>query len=419
MKHLLHVFLAGLMFASLALAQDVTITYWQYEFDARVDAITQLIEQFEAENPGIKVEQENFPYANYQEQVAASLPAGTGPDVVQLFYGWLPTWARSGYVEPLPEQYFDAATIDSEFVPMAQAAKFDEEYYGLPTAVRSLGLFYNADKLEEAGYSEPPATWDEFIEIAKALTEKRGPRFSQVGYGIAPNGQDHHLVREILTRQFGTQPYSDDGTEVLYGDEAGLEAFNFYTSWITDEEIGVPEFVPGNSGYRDGFRIQENIAMIIDGSFAIGSTQEAAQFNWGVAEIPTLENGVKANFGSFWMNGLSPNAFEDEATLEASAKFLEFITRPEAMQLWLDTVGELPARQALIEDPELAADPIFGPFISSLAYATATKFVDESAQREVIVNAINRVALEDAAPADSWQTAVDEDQALLNEFTSQ
>ena len=417
MKHLLHVFLAASMLASLAFAQDVTITYWQYDFGARVDAITQLIEQFEAENPGITVEQETFPYDNYQEQVAASLPAGTGPDVVQLFYGWLPTWARSGYVAPLPEQYFDAATIDSEFVPMAQAAKYDGEYYGLPTAVRSLGLFYNADKLEEAGYSEPPATWDEFVEIAKALTEKRGPRFSQVGYGIAPNGQDHHLVREILTRQFGTQPYSDDNTEVLYGDEAGLEAFSFYTSWITDDEIGVPEFVPGNSGYRDGFRIQENIAMIIDGSFAIGATEEAAEFNWGVAEIPTLDNGVKANFGSFWMNGLSPNAFEDEATLEASAKFLEFVTRPEAMQLWLDTVGELPARQALIEDPELAADPVFGPFISSLAYATATEFVDETAQRDIIVNAINRVALEDAAPTDSWQIAVDEDQALLNEFS--
>ena len=409
-------FVGLFLVVGLALAQDVSITYWQYDFGARVDAMTQLIEQFEAENPGITVVQETFPYDNYQEQIAASLPAGTGPDVVQLFYGWLPTWERSGYVEPLPEQYFDTAALDAEFVPMAQAAKLDGVYYGLPTAVRSLALFYNADKLEEAGYSEPPATWSEFIEIAKALTEKRGPRFSQVGYGIAPNGQDHHLIREVLTRQFGTQPYSDDGSEVLYDSDAGLEAFQFYTSWITDEEIGVPEFVPGNSGYRDGFRIQENIAMIIDGSFAIGATRDAAQFNWGVAEIPTLDNGVKANFGSFWMNGLTPNAFEDEAKLEASAKFLEFVTRPEAMQLWLDVVGELPARQSLIEDPDLASDPTFGPFISSLAYATATTFVDESAQRSVIVDAINRVALEGADPAVSWQQAADEDQALLNQF---
>ena len=421
MKRILQTVMAlGMLLVGLGYAQDVTITYWQYDFGARVDAMTQLIEQFEAENPGIKVIQETFPYDNYQEQVAASLPAGTGPDVVQLFYGWLPTWERSGYINPLPEAYFDTATIDAEFVPMAQAGKINGVYYGLPTAVRSLALFYNKDLLEAAGYSEAPKTWAEFTEIAKALTEKQGPRFSQVGYGIAPNGQDHSLIREILTRQFGTAPYSDDNTEVLYDNEAGLAAFEMYTNWITEDEIGVPEFVPGANGYRDGFRIQENIAMIIDGSFAISATQEAAQFNWGVAEIPVLEEGgVKANFGSFWMNGITPNAFADEAKLEASAKFLEFVTRPEAMTLWLDVVGELPARQELIEDPELASDPVYGPFISSLAYATATTFVDETAQRDVLVNAINRVALEGMSPVESWQIAAEEDQALLDQFNAQ
>ena len=417
MRNTLKALLAALLLGGLAFAQDIEITYWQYDFGARVDAMTQLIEQFEAENPGIKVIQETFPYDNYREQIAASLPSGTGPDVVQLFYGWLPTWERSGFVRPLPEEHFDFATLDAEFVPMAQASKLNGVYYGLPTAVRSLGLFYNKDKLAEAGYDAPPATWDEFIEVAKALTNKRGPRFEQVGYGVAPNGQDHHLIREILTRQFGTQPYSDDGSEVLYDSDAGLAAFEFYTSWTTEHEIGVPEFVPGNSGYRDGFRTQENIAMIIDGSFAIGATRDAAQFEWGVTEIPTLDNGVQANFGSFWMNGLSPNAFEDAATLEASAKFLAFVTRPEAMQLWLDVVGELPARQSLISDPALASDPVFGPFISSLAYATATTFVDESAQRSVIVDAVNRVLLDGGDTAASWSQAAEEDQTLLNQFS--
>ncbi len=316
----------------------------------------------------------------------------------------------------MPEAYFDTETIEAEFIPMVEAAKLDGVYYGLPTAVRSLALFYNRDKLEAAGYSEPPSTWSEFIEVAQALTERRGPRFTQIGYGIAPAGQDHHLIREVLTRQFGTQPYSDDLTQVLYGDEAGLEAFKFYTSLVTEHEVGVPEFVPGANGYRDGFRQQENIAMIIDGSFAIGAVANEARFNWGVAELPTLDNGVRANFGSFWMNGLTPNAYRDPAKLEASAKFLEFITRPEAMRLWLEVVGELPARQELLNDPELIEDPINGPFIASLAYATATPFVDESAQRSVILDAVNRVLLEGMDPEESWRIAVQEDQALLDEF---
>ncbi|MEZ4605938.1 MAG: extracellular solute-binding protein [Deinococcales bacterium] len=304
-----------LTFMMGALAQT-TITYWQYDFAARIEAMNQLIAQFEAENPDIKVVQETFPYDSYQAQVGASLPAGIGADVVQLYYGWLPAWIRAGYVQPLPAEHFDVASIESEFIPMVQAAKYQGEYYGLPTAVRSLALFYNKDKLKEAGFEAAPATWDEFITIAKALTEKRGPRFNQVGYGIAPNGQDHHLLREILVRQFGGMPYSEDGSMVEYNSDAGLEAFKFYTSWTTEHEIGVPEFIPGNNGYREGFQQQQNIAMIIDGSFAIGGVRSNAQFDWGVAEIPTLDNGVQANFGSFWLNGLSSQSYEDAATLK-------------------------------------------------------------------------------------------------------
>lgn len=45
--------LITLFLGSFVLAQDVTVTYWQYEFAAKVEALDELIERFEAENPGI------------------------------------------------------------------------------------------------------------------------------------------------------------------------------------------------------------------------------------------------------------------------------------------------------------------------------------------------------------------------------
>ena len=68
-------------------ANAVEIEYWQYFFDARVAAMEQLIEGFEAANPDITVKMTHFPYADYRTKVAAAIPAGEGPDVVQLFYG--------------------------------------------------------------------------------------------------------------------------------------------------------------------------------------------------------------------------------------------------------------------------------------------------------------------------------------------
>ena len=404
--------LVALLLVAAASAQT-TITYWQYDFAVRKDAMNQLIQQFEAANPDVRVVHETYPYDGYQQQVAASLPAGQGADVVQLFYGWLPTWHRAGYVVPLPEEHFDYAALDEEFAPLVQAAKVDGTWYGLPTAVRSLALFYNLDKLQAAGFDGPPATWDEFVEMAKALTVRQGARVVEVGYGFAPTGQDHHLVREVLVRQFGGQPYSDDYTDVQFDSEAGVQALAFYTSWVTEHGFAVPEFVPGNNGYRDGFRQLENIAMIIDGSFAVGDVQKV-EFNWGVAELPTFDNGVRSNFASFFMNGITPNAAKDPVKLEAASRFLQFITSEDAMRLWLEVTGELPARRSLISDPDLAADPVYGPFVRALDYAHATIFFDETGQRDTMVDAINAVVLQGVDPATAMQQAAQAEQALID-----
>ena len=405
--------LALIVLASLSLAQT-TITYWQYEFASKVEAINELIKKFETANPGIKVVHQTFPFDAYQQKVASSIPAGQGPDVVNLFYGWLPTWVKAGYLQPLPDEYLKL--VDTEFSSMAQAAKVNKKLYGLPTAVRSLALFYNKDMLGAAGFKNPPKTWDEFTAMAAKMTQKDGNKFSQLGFALAPNGQDHHLVREVLLRQFGGRPYSDDGRKVLFGSPEGLKALTFYTDWLKKYQVGTlgDQFFPGNNAYRDAF-IAGKVGMIVDGSFAIGTVKNGAKFNWGVTELPNEKlGGRRVNFGSFWMHGLSPLA--TGAKKEASLKFLEYITSAETQKYWLDKVGELPARKSLIKDPKLSLDKTFGPFVLSLAYAKATPFVDEIGQRKTLVDAINRVLLENKDPAESLKQAVAEEQKLLDDF---
>ncbi|GEM87182.1 extracellular solute-binding protein [Meiothermus granaticius] len=409
MKKLL---VAALLALGLAQAQQVTITYWQYDFKSKVDTINELIKQFEAANPGIKVVQQTFPYDAYQQKVASAVAAGQGPDVVNLYYGWLPTWVKAGYLQALPDEL--SKSLDTDFIGMVQAAKVNGKYYGIPTAVRALALFYNKDLFKAAGIKNPPRTWDEFYAAGQKLTVKQGNRYTQIGYGISPDGQDHNVVREILVRQAGGRPYSDDDRKVLYGGPEGLKAFRTYTDWVKKYDIGIPNFFPGNNGYRDGF-IAGKIGMIIDGSFAIGTIRDGAKFNWGVTEIPIDRPGArKANFGSFWLHGLSPLA--TGAKRDAALKFLQFITSADTERMWLERVGELPARKAILKDPKLSTDPIYGPFVVGLSYAKATPFVDEAAQRKVMVDAINRVLLENADPDTSLKQAAAEDQKILDQF---
>ena len=395
--------------------QRVTVTYWQYYFESKVKLMDGLIKQFEAQNTGIHVVQETFPYDSYNQKVASALPAGQGPDIVNLFYGWLPLYVDSGYLQPLPEDAFPTNAIERHFVPMVRAAMFGQRYWALPTAVRTLALFYNKDLFRKAGLGGAPSTWDEFLADAQRLTERdaRG-RVTLEGFGIAPDGQDHQLIREVLFRQWGTAPYSSDGKRPTYNTPQGAEALRWYTDLVAKHNVAVIGFFPGGNGYRDAF-VAGKAAMIVDGSFAIGSIRGSAKFDWGVAPLPRrTSGGTPSNFGSFWVHGLTTRA--KGAQRDAAVKFLKFITSPETQLLWLQQIGEIPASRALAGDPKLAQDPVYGPFIQSLPYAHATFFIDEAAQRTVMLDAINEVTLNHKDPRAALDEAAAKEQKILGEF---
>ncbi len=331
---------AAAMFGSAAHA--VEIEYWQYFFDARVAAMETLIENFQSANPDITVKMTHFPYADYRTKVAAAIPAGEGPDVVQLFYGWLNDYVAADLIQPLPSDVFPASRIDEEFFPMVQAMKEDDLYWALPTAVRSLALFYNERLLEEAGV-EPPTTLDEMIAAAKAMTKRDGAgNLTQVGMTAGMTAQDHHWWREGLVRQFGGEPYTDDYQTVNYNTEAGLEALNFYSSLFTgDDAVTSIGFMDEpQAAFKAG-----RAGMHIDGSFRIGSLNETRGLKWGVTELPAAADGSQSNYASYWVNAITTKAEGEK--YDAAVKFMEYISSDEAMQIWLDVVGELPAKPSV------------------------------------------------------------------------
>ena len=392
-------------------ANAVEIEYWQYFFDARVTAMEQLIENFEAANPDITVKMTHFPYADYRTKVAAAIPAGEGPDVVQLFYGWLNDYVEAELIQPLPADAFPASTIDAEFFPMVQAMKDGDQYWALPTAVRSLALFYNERLLEEAGV-EPPTTFDEMLAAAAAMTKRDGAgNLTQVGITAGMTAQDHHWWREGLIRQMGGEPYMDDYTKVNYNSDAGLKALEFYTSLFTgDDAVTAIGFMDEpQAAFKAG-----RAGMHIDGSFRIGSLNKTRGLKWGVTELPATADGTRSNYSSYWVNAITTKAEGEK--YDAAVKFMQYVTSDEAMQIWLDVVGELPAKPSVGLTEANANDETYGPFIRGLAYANTTKFANESAQRQLMVEMVERITLEGMSPADSLAMAAEAEQKILDEY---
>ncbi|MGE5592614.1 MAG: extracellular solute-binding protein [Betaproteobacteria bacterium] len=403
--------------AAVAAAKEVTIEYWQYYYESKVKLMTDLIKQFEEENPGIRVEQKTFPYEQFNQKVAISVPAGTGPDVVNLYYGWVPKYVEGGYLQPLPTDAFPPSTIQKEFLPMVDAAKLNGQYWGLPTAVRALALFWNKDLFKEAGLdpNAPPQTWEQLQDYAIKLTKRdKNGQLVQEGYAWNADGQDNHVFIQVLLRQWGVTPFSADNKQVLWNSKpGGYEAFQWWTDLAARYRVGDPTFM---GDYRTAF-ITGKAAMMIDGSFALGTLRDKAKgINWGVTTLPVraANPSVRANVGSFWMNALTVNAKGEKR--DAAIKFLKFLTSPEVMKVWLEQVGELPARLALTEDPALQKDPVYGPFLAGLKYAYATFFVDETSERQAIIDATNEVRLQGANPKAALDRLVANEQKIRDEY---
>ena len=393
-----------------AAGETTQIEYWQYTFKQRVDAMDELIRQFQAANPDITVKQVTVPYDNFRARVAAAITSGEGPDAVQLYYGWLNDYVAAKLLQKLPPDKFDPATIDRDFFPIVQLMKRDGAYYALPTAVRALALFWNRRLFKDAGLdpNNPPQTLDELINDARRTT-KRDATGNMLVEGFAPDSaaQDPHWIREVLIRQFGGAPYSADGKSVTYDTPQGIRAIAWYTDLITKEHVGELGFMTDQTtAFKSG-----RAAMTVDGSFRISGFDAQNGLDYGIAELPSY-NGKHGNFASYWVNGITAKA--SGAKLDAAQKFLAFVITPDAMQLWLKKVGELPARIAVAETDANRNDPKYGPFIRGLDGATTTNFADESQQRTVIMDMIDRIVIKKEPVAQSVATAAAAEQKILD-----
>ncbi len=213
--------------------------------------------------------------------------AGNGPDVVLSTDTWNPVnYALRHAIEDLT-QFDDLNEVLSAFYPSAYAAMcFEGGVYGLPETQMCNVLFYRKDILDELGLKVPD-TWDELIAMLPTI---QGANLSiGIPYPdiVAPNLATYYAM---LYQQGGTI-YSEDGKQTVITSEAGVKAFETYTSLYND--YGLPIVFDFLSRFRSG----EMIMGIFDYSIFNTLMVSAPEIRglWDIAILPgtekTDENG--------------------------------------------------------------------------------------------------------------------------------
>jgi len=223
--------LAMLMLVTTCLAEVVVRT----SFTAG-EFTDEIIAEFEAEFPGIKVEREEVD----DSRLMAMIAAGTAPDIIRIYAAQtLPMWVTRGVAMDI-QSYVDASSVidEADMLPICDTFRWDGEktgqgpLYGLPKDWSlDLTVMINKTHFANAGLAIPdetvPMTLQEYADFAKqcyVANEDGTPKIYGSGnYQI--NFNNLMLVQSLLVQQ-GKSIWSDDYKTVNLNNDDVKEIFN-------------------------------------------------------------------------------------------------------------------------------------------------------------------------------------------------
>lgn len=161
--------------------------------------------------------------------------------------------------------------------------------YGLPFDSGVTGLYVRTDYLQEAGYTIDDLqdiTWDEYIEIGKAVKEKTGKDW----ISLDPN--DMGIVR-VMIQSAGSWYLTADGkTADLANNVALKEAFEVYKKMMEANIVRIhADWAQYVANYNNG-----DIATVPTGNWFTASITAAEDQagKWAIAPLPKLANNDKS-----------------------------------------------------------------------------------------------------------------------------
>ena len=166
-------------------------------------------------------------------------------DVVAVDQPSLGEYVTSGWIYPLTEFINDNTLPDlmlDDMIPaVTKGIKWEGVYYDVAMGAGCNLFGYRKDLFEKHGLPGPPATWEDFLAYAKELNDP--PKT----YGAALFAKRGEYLSYDMTAYFGSwgSGFIDENKQILFDNDAGLEAMEFYADLILKHKV-VP---PGTINY--------------------------------------------------------------------------------------------------------------------------------------------------------------------------
>lgn len=312
--------------------EKLTIQLWHQMIYSHREVLKTIVDDFEKENPNIKV---NITYRETEELRSAfqsSAMAGSGPELIYGPSDQVGPFATMGLIRPLDEE------LDENFLKQYDQlakVKFDNKTYMLGGSVGNfLMVIYNKKLIDKV-----PDNLNEFIEIAKKNTKDLNGDGKPDQYGLVFN----------YTEPFFFVPWVDGfGEHFIKNDvqpnlnsKSIVSAFSLIRDFRDVHKI-IPtecDYEMANSLFKEG-----KAAMLINGDWSWGDYHNAGM-NFGIARFPRINSTKLWPAPLVGTTGYSLNSkIKNLDKLNASLKLLKYLTGFEAQKRFTEKLSIFPSR---------------------------------------------------------------------------
>lgn len=301
--------LAALLIAGVTITAQSEVTlefaqWWEPELPA--GEFRALMDEFEAQNPGIKVVLLSGPYSTTRDQIVAGAATGTMADVVGLDGAWVNDFVRQGSLANLSELMSEAGFDDSE---LAAQIQLNGSTYMIPVVNFVYPVFINLDLLEAAGVEGLPSTRSEFADAARALTD---PSSNVYGWVLPlsmeqPNGIQNDVMSWVWASGGSMMK---DGLPNLVDNEDVSSVAEFIKGLYEEGLIA-----PGAFSLREQDKVEEftngRVGMMISSLAHINLIRDRnPELNFAITALPAADgyDGPRGLPYASWGIGIAENS---------------------------------------------------------------------------------------------------------------
>lgn len=383
-------------------SSKVTITFSEYPRVNEGDMLKEMIANFEAKNPDIKIEYQPLDASGAAiTKLTTAMVGGTAPDVLCFWGPTFRAWGEMGLLlnlNPYIEKYMKGDLADFNQSQL-QTFNYKGAQFALPQYTGTTAYYYNRDAYEVAGLKDPDLNfdWDTLLKNSMKLTVRRGDRTVQ--WGFRPYYQVERVA--MYVRQNGGDVMAPGHNSVCTMDSPqAIEAVEFLAEMHHKYRVAPLAADLANRSDRDMFN-SGALAAAADGSWSL-STIQPSGFDLGIAHLfKKVTRNSMTNIDGYAI-------FQGTKHPEEAFRWLAYLVSPEANLLRAKYQGLQPARTsvgdawiALLQQrfPHLRKANL-RVFVEAGAYSqTEPIFSDMRVINELLAPTLRRVIFEGKEPA--------------------